>query len=92
MLELIPFTCGWLQVPLTFFLGGADNSIFRAPVPAYLIKHPAGLALFDTGLGLRFRREAASARTNLAANLTRALISPCGFARSTSTLPASSGS
>jgi N-acyl homoserine lactone hydrolase len=58
MLELIPFTCGWLQVPLNFFLGGADNSIFRAPVPAYLIKHPAGLALFDTGLGLRFRREA----------------------------------
>lgn len=28
----------------------------RSPIPAYLIEHPRGKALFDTGLGVRFRR------------------------------------
>jgi N-acyl homoserine lactone hydrolase len=50
------FTCGWFQSPLSFFLGGEDRSVVRAPIPAYLIEHPKGKALFDTGLGLRFRR------------------------------------
>jgi N-acyl homoserine lactone hydrolase len=51
------FTCGWIQSPLTFFLGGHDKTVIRAPVPAYLIEHPKGLALFDTGLGARFQRD-----------------------------------
>jgi glyoxylase-like metal-dependent hydrolase (beta-lactamase superfamily II) len=50
------FTCGWFQSPLSFFLGGEDRKILRSPIPAYLIDHPKGRALFDTGLGLRFRR------------------------------------
>ncbi|SCW69783.1 Metallo-beta-lactamase superfamily protein [Sphingobium faniae] len=50
------FTCGWFQSPLTFFLGGEDKRIVRSPIPAYLIEHPQGRALFDTGLGYRFRR------------------------------------
>ena len=54
-LTLHAFTCGWFQSPLTFFLGGEDRRIVRSPVPAYLIDHPKGRALFDTGLGLRFR-------------------------------------
>jgi N-acyl homoserine lactone hydrolase len=51
------FTCGWFQSPLTFFVGGEDRRILRSPVPAYLIEHPRGRILFDTGLGLRFRRD-----------------------------------
>jgi N-acyl homoserine lactone hydrolase len=50
------FTCGWFQAPMSFFVGGPDSSIIRAPIPAYLIEHPKGRALFDTGLGYRFRR------------------------------------
>jgi glyoxylase-like metal-dependent hydrolase (beta-lactamase superfamily II) len=58
MLRLHPLTCGWFQAPLSFFVGGNHDRMVRAPVPAYLIDHPKGLALFDTGLGVRFRREA----------------------------------
>jgi len=56
-IELLCFTCGSFQAPLTFFLGGSDNSFLTSPIPAYLIRHATkGLALFDTGLGLRYRR------------------------------------
>ena len=56
--ELLCFTCGSFQAPLTFFLGGSDRSFLTSPIPAYLIRHDSkGLALFDTGLGHRHRRE-----------------------------------
>lgn len=51
------FTCGWFQSPMSFFDGGEDRQIVRSPIPAYLVEHPKGKALFDTGLGLRFQRE-----------------------------------
>jgi glyoxylase-like metal-dependent hydrolase (beta-lactamase superfamily II) len=46
------------QSPKSFFVAGDGEEIVRSPVPAYLIDHPKGLALFDTGLNLRYRREA----------------------------------
>jgi glyoxylase-like metal-dependent hydrolase (beta-lactamase superfamily II) len=56
--ELLRFTCGSFQAPLTFFLGGEDQNLLTSPVPAYLIRHPdKGMAIFDTGLHHRFRRE-----------------------------------
>lgn len=51
------FTCGWFQSPMTFLIGGDDRRIVRSPIPAYLIEHLKGKVLFDTGLGLRFRRD-----------------------------------
>jgi glyoxylase-like metal-dependent hydrolase (beta-lactamase superfamily II) len=42
-------------MPLAFFLDGEPGNI-RAPVTAFLIDHPSGLGLFDTGLGKRFVR------------------------------------
>lgn len=57
-LTLYAFTCGWFQVPLSFFLKGAGDALVRSPIPAYLIDHPKGRALFDTGLGQRFVRPA----------------------------------
>jgi glyoxylase-like metal-dependent hydrolase (beta-lactamase superfamily II) len=54
---LIPFTCGWLTLPTAFLLSGEPGQI-TVPVPAYLIDHPAGLVLFDAGLGPRFSRPA----------------------------------
>jgi N-acyl homoserine lactone hydrolase len=41
--------CGWLTSPMGAFMEGVDGQI-KAPVPAYLIEHPKGLVLFDTGL------------------------------------------
>jgi N-acyl homoserine lactone hydrolase len=56
VVTLRAFTCGWFQAPVSFFIEGGERRILRSPVPAYLIEHPDGLALFDTGLGLSFRR------------------------------------
>jgi N-acyl homoserine lactone hydrolase len=53
--RLFAFTVGYVHMPLGFFLDGESGNI-RAPVTAFLIDHPAGLVLFDTGLGQRFVR------------------------------------
>ena len=58
MVQLFAVTCGWFELPLTFFVGGEDKTPIKSPIPAYLIKHPKGMALFDTGLGVRYRRAA----------------------------------
>ena len=54
--RLTAFTCGWLNLRYAFLLEGAEGRI-NAPVPVYLIEHPKGRALFDTGLGQRFISE-----------------------------------
>lgn len=56
-IRLFAFTVGWMTLPLSFFLAGEEGRI-RFPATAYLIDHPRGLALFDTGLGPRFVRPA----------------------------------
>jgi len=57
-IELLAFTCGTFQTPLTFFLGGTDTRMITAPIPAFLIRHAdKGLALFDTGLGHRYKKD-----------------------------------
>lgn len=55
--QLFAFTVGWLTLPLSFFLVGETGNI-TVPCTAYLIQHPKGLAVFDTGLGPRFERPA----------------------------------
>ncbi|HWV61405.1 MAG TPA: N-acyl homoserine lactonase family protein [Sphingopyxis sp.] len=47
--RLYGMTCGWLTMPFGFFLPGAEGWL-AIPVPAYLIVHPKGTAIFDTGL------------------------------------------
>jgi glyoxylase-like metal-dependent hydrolase (beta-lactamase superfamily II) len=42
-------TCGWIRSALGNFIAGARGSI-RVPVPAFLIDHPRGKVLFDSGL------------------------------------------
>ena len=46
---LYAMTCGWLSCNLEEMLAGAEGRI-TFPIPAYLIDHPKGLVLFDTGL------------------------------------------
>ena len=47
--ELYAFECGWITAPAAGVLSGATGEM-RIPIPAYLIRHPKGLAMFDTGL------------------------------------------
>jgi len=47
--RLTAFACGWLTGPMGGFLRGEEGRL-RVPVPAYLIEHPRGTAVFDTGL------------------------------------------
>src|SRR3972149_3026224 len=48
-IRLFAMTCGWLSSDLRMMLAGKEGTI-RFPVPAYLIEHPKGRVLFDTGL------------------------------------------
>lgn len=60
--KLFALTVGWLTLPTSFFLEGEIGNI-TVPCTAYLIQHPKGLAVFDTGLGPRFERPAGTSAT-----------------------------
>ena len=48
--EIYAFECGQLTMPFAIFFENADDGTMRAPIPSFLIKHPKGTVLFDTGL------------------------------------------
>lgn len=48
-MRLYAFTCGWLTAPASLFLRGESGRL-RVPVPCFLIDHPKGKVLFDSGL------------------------------------------
>jgi len=47
--RLFALTCGWLTGPTAGFLEGEKGRL-RVPVPVYLIDHPRGRVLFDSGM------------------------------------------
>jgi N-acyl homoserine lactone hydrolase len=47
--DLYALTCGYLTGPLDHLMEGGEGTA-RLPVPSYLIEHPKGRALFDTGM------------------------------------------
>jgi len=49
-LRLYALTCGWMTLPEAALIEGGDPAAIRIPVPAYLIVHPKGTVLFDSGL------------------------------------------
>jgi len=49
MPKLFALTCGWLTGPTGGFLAGEKGRL-RVPVPSFLIDHPRGKVLFDSGL------------------------------------------
>ncbi len=57
-LKVYAFTCGWLTVPTALLLEGERGSL-TVPVPVYLIAHPKGCALFDSGLHIDTQTDAA---------------------------------
>jgi N-acyl homoserine lactone hydrolase len=48
-MRLFAFTCGRLEGDLSHLMEGGEGRV-RLPIPAYLIEHPRGTALFDTGM------------------------------------------
>ncbi len=42
--------CGYLDMEFGRLVEGETSAFIRIPVPAYIIDHPKGLAVFDTGL------------------------------------------
>jgi N-acyl homoserine lactone hydrolase len=53
------FTCGTLTGALSLLMAGGEGEI-TIPVPAYLIEHPKGRVLFDTGLHPDLQRDPAA--------------------------------
>jgi glyoxylase-like metal-dependent hydrolase (beta-lactamase superfamily II) len=53
---LFAFTCGELTSDLSGFLEGEPGKI-KVPVPSYLIDHPQGKVVFDTGLNIGLRQD-----------------------------------
>ncbi|HKS88823.1 MAG TPA: N-acyl homoserine lactonase family protein [Stellaceae bacterium] len=48
-LNVYALTCGWLEGDFGHLMEGGEGRV-RLPIPAYLIEHPQGTALFDTGM------------------------------------------
>jgi N-acyl homoserine lactone hydrolase len=49
LVRLLAFTCGWLTGDLGLFFAGEAGEV-RIPVPAFLVDHPKGKVLFDSGM------------------------------------------
>ncbi len=62
---LFPLTCGWIRGDLGSFLAGASGEV-RIPVPCYLIEHPRGRVLFDSGLHVETQTDPAARLGGLA--------------------------
>lgn len=60
-LRVFAFNTGWFQCRPGYFIAGETGDYVRGPVPSFLIDHPKGRALFDTGMGVRYRRDLADA-------------------------------
>ncbi len=56
-LKVYAFTCGWLTLPTALLLEG-ERGRLTVPVPVYLIAHPKGCALFDSGLHIDTQTDA----------------------------------
>lgn len=55
-MKLYAMTCGWLEADLDAFLAGEPGRL-KIPVPAYLIDHPRGRVLFDTGMHIDTQKD-----------------------------------
>jgi N-acyl homoserine lactone hydrolase len=72
--RLFALTCGWLTGPTASFLDG-ERGRLRVPVPCYLIDHPRGRVLFDSGMHPDAGVDPA-ARLGLAANVFQVELGP----------------
>lgn len=73
-LRLFALPCGWLDSDLGLFLEGERGAI-RIPVPAWLILHPRGAVVFDSGLHVETQRDP-DARLGALAKIFRVSFAP----------------
>ncbi len=57
--RLLALTCGWLTGPRALFIEGGKGKV-RVPVPVFVIEHPRGRVLFDSGLHREVQVDAAT--------------------------------
>ena len=67
-LNLLALTCGHLTGDLGYLMEGGEGKA-ELPIPAYLIEHPKGTALFDTGMHPDCQRDPAGRVGQQAAGL-----------------------
>jgi glyoxylase-like metal-dependent hydrolase (beta-lactamase superfamily II) len=54
---VIPKTTGWFRTDFRYMADGAAPEKVRIPIPFYVIRHPQGIVLFDSGLGVDFKEQ-----------------------------------
>lgn len=54
--KIQPMVCGWLEVDAKSILANEPGR-FKLPIPSFLIEHPKGRAIFDTGLHRDLQRD-----------------------------------
>ena len=42
--------CGWLHTQQRTLVDGGSTGVTAIPVPAWLVRHPRGVVVFDAGL------------------------------------------
>jgi len=55
VLSVTSINCGFFLAPASFFLADGGAHQMRAPVPCFLVEHPRGKLLFDTGMNAYMR-------------------------------------
>ena len=55
--KLFAMTCGYLNGPFDALMEGGEGRI-DLPIPSFLIEHPKGRALYDTGMHPELRTNA----------------------------------
>ena len=56
-LRLFALPCGWLEANVSLFVDGEPGRL-RVPVPSWLVLHPQGAVVFDTGLHVDLQTDA----------------------------------
>lgn len=73
-IRLYALTCGWLTGPMDGFLAG-ERGRLRVPIPCFLVDHPKGKVLFDSGMHPQAGVDAAG-RLGIAASIFDVELSP----------------
>ena len=70
MVRLFAMTCGWLEAEYRAFLQDEPGRL-RVPVPSYLIDHPRGKVVFDSGLHIDTQSDPAARLAALDVDATK---------------------
>ena len=73
--KLHAFTCGTITGAKALLMAGAEGEV-TIPVPSFLIEHPKGRALFDTGLHPDLRHDPAERLGERLANMFHVGLAP----------------